>query len=290
MHTIAFGGECDNVLSLDQVEVLLGGGSTLSAMTSRPSPGAGTLGGIECQWDLEDQSAAESEPTSLTISVFADADVPSGLAEEVADARCDPWYDSTVCRLGRAVDGAWIMAATSWLPTEPDSALLDSAITATSANLAKYSAPVRLAAEADWWALTTCEDLGERMGLRDLLGEGYVTGWWEADPSEQIEFRVTASQGVEQVCEWFPDYTSGSASDATAGLISVTVWPGGGWDADNMLAGGSPLSVPGAQRAVTDAEFPDVVRATDGVNALRVIADGADVADVTARLFAAQTR
>lgn len=290
MHTIAFGGECDNVLSLEQAESLLGGASTLSAVTSGPSPGAGTLGGIDCRWDVEDQSSADTRPTSLEISVFADADVPSDLADEIADARCDPWYDATVCRLGRFVDGAWIMAATSWLPTEPDGALLDAAITAVSAHFGDYAAPVPLAAEDDWWSLASCDDLGERMGLRELLGEGYVTGWWEGNPGEQIEFRLTASQGVELICQWFPDYSGAAAADATAGIITVTVWPGGGWDAERLLAGGSPLSVAGAQSAIVDAEYPYIVRATDGVNAVNVNAYGADMADVTARLFAAQSR
>lgn len=289
-HTVAFGGECANVLSLDQVASLLAGSSELSARTARPSPGVGALGGIRCRWDLEDQSSVDSAPTSLEISVFADADVANAIADEIADPRCDPWYDSTVCRLGRAVDGAWIMASTSSLPTEPDSALLDAAITAVSANLGRYAAPVRMPAEENWWAITTCEDLGERMGLRDLLGEGYVTGWWEANPGEQIEFRLTAAQGVEQICEWFPDYDGPGGANATAGTITLTLWPGGAWDSETLLAGGSPLSVSGAQRSVADLEYPDRVRATDGVNAVEVYAVNADGADVTARFFAAQNR
>lgn len=293
-HTIAFGGDCANVLTVDEVHDLIGDGAYPSALTAGAQPGIGTLGGIDCRWDADENGATGPNGVgSIEIRAAALSTVDSLFVAEVADARCDPWTDSTVCRLGRVVGDVWLMASavSGDSETEPHAVLLDSALSSAAGRLAAYPAPVPLAATSGWWTLGSCADLGVRLGLDAVLGEGYVTGWWEGNPDEQLDFRMTRAQGVEQLCQWFPDYTTETGRNADAGIISATLWPGGGWDADRLLAGGTAITVAGAQRAVAGADDPDSVYATDGVNAVRVrTADSAASVDIVARILAAQDR
>lgn len=297
-HTLAFRGDCANVLTIDEVRTLIGPNASPSAPDSRAvNTGIGTLGGIACQWESgEGSMSGPNGVSSLLILAAPLSSVSESLSAEIAGARCDPVYDTSICRLGRAVGDVWLMAGVDSIDdtAAPHADLLDRALTASAARVAAFPEPVRLASTSEWWAMDECTDLGARMGLEDILGEGYVTGWWEGDISEMLEHRLTESQGVERLCQWYPDSERDPSSGISGGVIAATVWPGGAWNADGVLAGGSPITVAGAQRAVVDGQYPEVARAVTAVNAAEAYAylsDGsADVADVLARLLAALDR
>lgn len=287
VHTIAFGDDCANLLTEEEAADLLGAGTQLSEYSDGSSPGLGTLGGIECVWQLPEGGApVANEPEFLVLLATPADTVPADIIDETTSARCDPSYDAMVCRLGRTVDGVWLMASTSWLPTEPDEVLLGGALSSASARLGEYPSPVRLLAGSDWWALSSCDELGTRTGLTEMLGEGYLTGWWEGNPTDTPEYRLTEHEGVEQSCSWLPDYTSEAGTSAQYGIVVAEIWPGGGWDAARLLRGGAAVQVDGADQASSTPESGIV--AVVGANALRVRVHGkGDAAILAAHLIAA---
>lgn len=288
---VAFGGDCANVLTEEQVEEILGAGALpfsewmanydpdYRAPASSPLERAG---GIDCRWMAADD--AEGLPEGVTqIGILA---MPTDAAggEEVAllaDARCDPQYDATNCRLGRTSGATWVMARVgAYIETPPDE-LLVAALDAAEANLAEYPAPVAATREASWWAIRDCDELGEAIDLADFLGPDYRSGYWEGSP--QHENFLLEAAGVGQFCQWSSD-SSAIPEGEEHYIVSLTLEPGGHWRwtdlaADNRL----PADVRGAKDAIrfstaeTDRIASGTTWATDGINVLQVGVEGGHV-------------
>lgn len=253
-----------NVLDGASAGEILGGTWATDERSTGSIGGTGTLGGLWCSWSLDDGADLEdSRPYALDVRVVAASDVPADLAQEVSSARCDAWYDAMVCRRGEITAGLWIVASTSGTTAEPDAALLKETIDAVASRASGFEAPVRSAATEAWWALLPCETLGERMRLAEILASDFVTGWWEGNLGDQLEYRHTDAEGVERICQWYPS----NSEAASQGITTITVWPGGGWDADRLLADGDETTLSGGQRASVSADGLSA-SATDGINAV----------------------
>lgn len=310
--TIAFAGDCDRMLAPAQREAVLGTPAVdrsvlLAAMRQESGrvefpdaiPGAeATAGGLACTWVEGDGSTWGPRQWSALALPAAVAD--PGTVAALADPVCAWSYDTRICRLGASVDGLWILAAVS--PTEadeePPTATLQALIAAVAQNAATGPTPVPAPATSQRWTIATCADLGERMRLAELIGEGYWTGYWEG--SRQPEEDVLEHAGVRQYCQFGTGdaaYESGDASIGASHLVTVTSQPGGAWmwTAEDV-ATGEAVAVPGAQAAQRivpsrpDA-VEDTVRATDGTNLIQVHVTGGLIApELTERAIAALAR
>lgn len=289
-HTIAFAGDCANVLGADGPAAVLGAGATPDDLDGWVDPSFGTLGGIDCRWAIDGTATADN-PTYLQVQAYPLESVPTPLREEITSTQCAATYDSPVCRLGRAAGDVWLLASTAGFseksPTDAEQSLLERALELSQSRLPAFPVPHRAVATDAWWNLTTdCNGLGQRMHLDELLGEGYQTGWWEGDPDKQWDNRLTASQGVERMCQWFPDYSREDANGGKYGMPTLSTFPGAAWDA-SLFTTGEPIQVAGAQNARV---LKHNIVATDGVNVVSLsrVDDIAAAQEVLARFFRAQ--
>lgn len=311
--TIAFAGDCDRMLAPAQREAVLGAPTVdrsvlLAAMRQESErvefpeaiPGAeATAGGLACTWVEGD--GASWGPRQWSALVLPAAGADPGTVAALADPVCAWSYDTRICRLGVSVDGLWILAAVSPMETdeEPPTATLQALIAAVAQNAATGPTPVPAPATPQRWTIATCADLGERMGLAELIGEGYWTGYWEGP--RQPEEDILEHAGVRQRCQFGTGdaaYESGEASIGSAHhLVTVTSQPGGAWmwTAEDVSTG-EAVAVPGtqaAQRIVPSRPelVEDTVRATDGTNLIQVHVTGGLIApELTARAVAALAR
>lgn len=299
--TIAFGGDCDRMVTPAQRESILGGAnrsmddvaaespSEVAQEFPRATPGAeGTAGGLRCDW-IEGSSGLEQ----LRWMLFA---LPSALVDPAtvtafAEPTCAWNYDAQTCRLGATVGDLWILAAAVPMlmdeeaPTETLTALIEAA----RANAASSPAPVPDPATAQRWPIVACAELGERMHLTEVLGEGYWSG--RSEGSRQPEDDLYEHAGVRQFCQFGPD----ESVSGKIGLVTMTTAPGGAWiwsSADDAV--GEVVSLAGAEQArrivgpgaIRDR---DTVRATDGTNLIDVwaVGEGVTAPDIVARAIAA---
>ena len=288
---VAFGGDCGHVLTDAQVEEILGAGAlpfpewmTLHDPDYR-APASGPLeraGGIDCRWMAADD--AEGLPEGLTsVGILAMPTDAAGDAETaaLADARCDPQYDSTSCRLGRTSGATWLMArAGAYLDTPPGE-LLSAALDAAESNLSAYPAPVAAAREDTWWDIRDCVELGKAIDLAEILGPDYHNGYWEGSPQHE-DFLLEAA-GVGQFCQWSSDSAAIPEGEEHY-IVSLTLEPGGHWRWADLAADDRlPADVGGAQQAIRftteggDRISSATTWATDGVNLLQVAIEGGHV-------------
>lgn len=279
---IAFDGDCANVLEPAEIESLLGEGAVLDTQYVPYRVGIETLGGLDCRWSVGDSAQ------SMSVVALPLSEVPDEFRRELGAPACDVFMQAATCRLGRAFGDVWIMTREQSEGLGPDESALNTAVAAAGARVPDYAGPIAPSTQPEWWAARpSCDSLGARMGLSDLLGDGYVTGWWEhLDPTQFWEHRLTADAGVEYACEWFPDYSADNGGDPAYGIVSAWVWPHGTGIADRVLAGGHPIDVVGAQRATIDGQ---TASATDGVNVVAVTAEvKGDPVELLSRFLAAQ--
>jgi len=288
---VAFGGDCDNVLTEAQVEEILGAGALpfpewmAVHYPDYGEPASGPLeraGGIDCRWMAADD--AEGLPEGMTeIGILAMPAEAAGDAETaaLADARCDPQYDSTSCRLGRSSGDTWLMARAGAFMETPPVELLSAALDAAESNLAAYPAPIAAAREASWWDIRDCVELGKAIDLADILGPDYHNGYWEGSPQHE-DFLLEAA-GVGQFCQWSSDSMAIPEGEEHY-IVSLTLEPGGHWRWADLAADDRlPADVNGAQEAIRFvAEGEDRISsattwATDGVNLLLVGVEGGSV-------------
>ena len=266
----AFGGDCTNVLSSEQVESILGPGYSEAA--TPVSGDISLLGDIDCEW-VRSGATGYSEPgvdTGLpegmdTIAVVA---LPADVVKmDLSEPRCDPKYDATMCRMSRIVDGVWLMARAGWHLSSPPVEQLDAALTAAAANLASFPPPVAARSDSDWWELPACDDIAVRIGLSAFLGEGFHSGFWEG--SLQPEDQLRDDAGMLRLCPWSTEGAS-AGPDQEFHIVTLHIMPGGAlrWDALLARADATEISVAGAQAAI---RVGDEVFATDGVNTLGVV-------------------
>lgn len=266
----AFGGDCDNVLAPEQVASILGDGAldkdTWLDEVSSPARGAiqpvplTTLGGIECEWVAAEGAALPEGMSSISVLALpADAVVDVDFSEP----RCEPSYDALNCRMSRVEDGVWLMARAGWYVESAPVEQLDAALTAAATNVASFPSPISAARDSAWWQLPTCDDIAAEIGLGELLGTAFDSGFYEGSP--QPEHELLDDAGVSRLCPWFTDVESMAADDPFH-ILTLQIMPGGAVWWDDMVAhpSASPLEIDGAEAALTvDGRY---VFATDGVN------------------------
>lgn len=292
----AFDGDCAQVLTAADREAILGPGSlTADEWFAENYPDAprsvgadATLlaGGVSCRWMPAAEADLPEGMEDLWIEIYPEEVVPTDVRTALAEPRCDPQYDSSGCRLARSVDGTWVMARAGWLLYEPPVDVLSLALDTVAANLAHSQAPVAATPTEQWWAIPECDAFGDQLGLSEMLGEGYHSGYWEG--SAQFEDLILAGAGVRQFCQY------SSAESIPDGyefmILSVTVEPGGAltWD-DGPVDDEVSVDIPGAEQAFSGSTSG--VRATDGTNTVTVASEGDDAdALVAERVLAELSR
>lgn len=287
-HTIAFDGSCADMLPADRLESLIGADAALVDTSRQADVGLGTLGGLQCVWrTASGASASPSGALTLSVDALPASAVADDLADEVSTARCDYELGLATCEVGEGSDGTWITARASYDALErpsdvqPLTDLVTSTLAAVASSASGAVMPVALQTAPEWWRLgLDCTEFGNRLGMADFLGEQYVTGWWEGDPTARWEYRVPSRAGTTQVCMWFPD-AAASAPSATYGLTSVTLSPGGSWDRDRLLSLGNRVELAGGRIAVVDGTRAVAV---DGVNVASVDVGSGATGDPTVLL------
>ncbi|MCR2793902.1 hypothetical protein NQ156_12580 [Microbacterium sp. zg.Y625] len=276
----AFDGDCANVLTQQQVESILGVGATDQASWSEANAGASarrgidlnaesTAGGLECTWMGGEGAGLPEGMDGISVYALPEAAV-TGV--DFSDPRCEPSYDSTLCRMSRVANGVWLMARAGWQLSAPPVEQLDAALTAAAANLASFPAPVSATRGSTWWELPSCDDIASHIGLSDLAGAN-LYGGFEGGPSPQPEDELLDDAGVARRCAWFTD--SGSADPAgRSASFALEIMPGGAgwWDDVAAHPDATAVTIPGAEGAiVTGEEGTHIAVATDGVNVLRAV-------------------
>lgn len=274
MPTIPFDGDCTQVLTAEQLNELLGEGWMTRAEwleshgIADPSVGPdsiGTLGGLECGWHAAVDAAAD-RPGSLTVTLLAPDSVPAQFAGDYSAVTCDPVYDWTTCRIGSTVKGTWVMVAFGY-GAGATGDLVEPGLSAVARNLVDPLASRAVDRQSDWWTLPACESLGEGMRLEELLGAGYVNGYWEGSASPDDELLEQA--GVELRCPWFSDFQV----EPDGHITSLALAAGAAWNWDEIVAttAAEDVVIGGAKDAVF-VKYPPysegTLYATDGVNVL----------------------
>lgn len=298
----AFDGDCDQMLTSEQRDELLGAGSLTSAEQYRlgdaDRPVAvdvdpiGTLGGLACTWSAGDGADLPEGVATLTATVVPAAEVTNEFAARYSVVTCEPQYDSTNCRLGQVFGAVWVGASAGWGPVEgaPDE-LLRAAVDAVAANLSAATQPRRAVATDDVWSIPDCADLGEAMGLEELIGP-YLHGYWEG--SEQPEEVLLAAAGVFRACPLFSDNERMDESDEFH-IFAPQVAPGLGWQWLELRAqAAEPTLVEVDVAGAADAFAVDwghgshKAFATDGTNVVSVYESDLDLAaEVLSRMITA---
>lgn len=281
--TIPFGGDCTRVLTDAQLDELLGAGwvpfeEQLRAWAPQQVlvpivDTLGTLGGLECAW----WSEGEDELEKLDVMVLPAASVPEPFAADFSEARCDPAYDVTLCRLAATVDDVWIMATASRDFAEPPVQVLEATIDAVAATAGSSFDGVAAEATADWWSVPECEALNEQIALEEAIGT-YRNGYWEGNV--QPEEVLLRDASVQAIC---PSSTDGEAPDGGHYIISPVVAPGGAWQWDALSAtdGMEPVTIAGASEALQfTGTHSNALYATDGVNVVTMTLDAEEPVEV----------
>jgi hypothetical protein len=276
--TVPFGGDCSRVLTSSQLDALLGEGWKTraemdAAWGARTYPDItnimfGTLGGLECTWYAGDSAAAGV--WSLSVLLLPEEQAPPAFAAEYAQARCDPSYDANGCRVGRSADGVWAMAGVYISNAEAPAVMLDDAVAYALSNARDGFDGVAAERQEDWFTLPDCESFAQAIRLEEVLGTGYVNGYYEG--VEQPEQALLTSAGVGLTCPWFS--VDGSAPNGGSFIISATIGAGSSWSWERIAAtdGALPVTVAGAVDAVTfDVNDGRLwLYATDGTNVIQL--------------------
>ncbi|RKE60282.1 hypothetical protein [Microbacterium sp. AG238] len=300
---LAFDGDCDQMLTSEQRDELLGAGLHTGAEHQRMDDAdlpvavdfdpVGTLGGIACSWFADEGTDLPDGVDALTVTVVPATEVSNEFAARYSVATCEPKYDSTSCRLGRVVGDAWIGASAGWGPAEAPNDLLTAAIDAVSANLPTATQPRRAVATDDVWSVPDCIWLGEAMGIEELIGP-YLHGYWEG--SEQPEEVLLAAAGAFRTCPLFSDGERIDYDTQEFHILAPQVAPGLSWQWDEVRARAQESStfvevdVAGAADAfaVDWGHGSHKAFATDGTNVVSVYESDLDLAaQVLARMLTA---
>ncbi len=274
--TIPFDGDCTQVLTAEQLNELLGEGWMTRAerlvsdgIVDRPDVRSiGTLGGLKCEW-FPASETGESVPVSrLSVTLMAPDAVPASWVRGYSALACEVVYDWSTCRVGATVAGTWVMAAADFV-VESTGDLAESGLDAVSENVAGSVVSRAADRQPDWWTLPDCESLGEEMRLQELLGEGFISGYWEGEPSP--DQRMLSEAGVEQLCPWFTN--TAQSPEAEFHITDLLIAAGAAWNWDEIAAtsAAEEVAITGAEDAVFISYPPNgegTLYATDGVNVL----------------------
>lgn len=287
--TVPFGGDCTQVLTDAQLDELLGAGwvpfeEQLQAWDPQQVLVAevdtvGTLGGLECAW----WSEGADELEKLDVMVLPAASVPDDFAADFSEARCDPSYDVTLCRLAAAVDDVWIMATAARDFDEPPVQVLEATIDAVATTTSGSFDGAAADRTEEWWPVPDCEALNDEIALQELIG-AYRNGYWEGNV--QPEETLLRSASVQAIC---PANTSdGAAPDGGHYILTPVVAPGAAWQWDALAAveGMEPATIAGASEALQlSATYSTALYATDGVNVVTITLDKDEPVEVAAEIL-----
>jgi len=296
--TPPFGGDCSRVLDDAQLDDLLGDGwktaeemfeewGTVTTEYIGLTP-LRTIGGLACTWFVgEDVPLGEVQ--HLEVTVAPAAEVPADFTARYAEPLCESSYDGAFCRQVRIVGDAWVMARAGISMEDTFDAFLARALDHAETSLSGGIDAVPVDRNSSWWQVSECDSLGKAMRMHEVLGENYITGFWEG--SEQPEQILLREGGVGIMCQWITGNDELSP-DGQHHIITLLTSQGGEWEWEAIAAHDDveEIAVVGAERAATYSprELPFVF-ASDGVNVLLV--DGGDsvefVSDLAARALAA---
>lgn len=282
----AFGGDCANMLAPEQLQPIIGGGIVDTATWSAqnhwdpdfvPAPelayGA-AAGGLECSW-----RATEGASLSITVLAMPTRVMPTHL--DFTEPRCDERYDMLECRASRTVGETWLLALQQHgFDADADTSGLVAALDAAGANLAGHPSPVPAERTDAWWNLPGCEELGSRIGLADLIGEGYHEGVPEGTLAT-AETTLLEHAGLGLTCPWFAFSEAELHHDA----VTLEVAPGAASQWERLVdhPSAAAIEVLGAASAMTVPDQGRIV-ATDGVNVIIVTGYEEDSGDLVRQL------
>jgi hypothetical protein len=236
---IPFGGDCANVLSVDDV------GAWLGTPVHEPeqlwvSPQTPMSGGLTCLWVATGAYQwGYLEVTVFPLSLFEPTDTAP-----VSPAQCE----SVTCHAAARIDGTW--AAFKYVGnTAPDSEItlrrvggaeLEEVISIVRSHSAGYAPPRPAERGTSWWPGSGCEIVAGAMPA----GVQFLTGLESSRDFIKYPGAVIglAELGVD-VCYW---------EDPTYGRLILEIIPGGGafYDAVAELPDAKPVAVPGSDGAI----------------------------------------
>ncbi len=299
----AFDADCDQMLTVEQRDELLGAGSLSQLEQYRAwdadTPAVvdfepmGTLGGLACTWFAGEGADLPEGVGNLTMTVVPAAEVSNEFTARYSVAMCEPSYDASYCRLGRVAGDVWVGASAGWGAVDAPNNLLTAAIDAVAANLSTATQPRRAAVADDVWSIPDCVWLGEAMGLEELIGP-YLHGYWEG--SEQPEEVLLAAAGAQRTCPFFSDGERMDYETDEFHILTPQVAPGLGWQwgevRDRAAASSTLVGVDVAGAADSFAadwgRGSQKVFATDGTNVVSIYESDLDLAaQVLSRMLTA---
>lgn len=280
----AFGGDCANALTLDEVAAVTGVGMVLHEPAWR-SGAEGLQGGLVCTWT---DPTGYASPTVRLITYPASV-VPADVQE--AASACDG--ADYQCAVSGTAGDTWLYLSVT--PTVEETAgrgLWEAAASRASGFAAPRSEP----RTADWWPATSCEQLEQDVDLQAATGWesiAYAPPQYDAGPSP---FTLPERVGGVSWCEFSGTPAAGGSSGAS---ISIRLIPGGGEYFGRIAAseGAVPVEVEGALEAaaVADDDLWEghfaMTAATDGVNlvivGVSVLDESTDGAPIASAVLAA---
>lgn len=275
-----FGGECGNVLGPDRLTTVLDADAVLQE--TEPDAYTIALGVLECEW------WSESVGRDLSIHAFPAEVVSPEIVAAYSEPICEWDYDIVVCKVGGTSAGVWIAAQSAEpqyaMPEEPPE--LISAALALAAAAAGDHEPGRSFSPGVPAEKLDCTQLGEAVGVAELVGQAAVPGFPTGGVNAGLVPRIAIDAGVYEWCAW-------TVYDLDQWLpyvwYEVYRFAGWAWDSIPAFSGDElePIDVPGAVAARFDPQYGHVV-ATDGIHVVSVsTGDGVDVVDAAARMLQA---
>ncbi|MGR6742376.1 hypothetical protein ACU6RU_10130 [Microbacterium sp. F1-18] len=287
----AFDGDCDQMLTVEQRDELLGAGSITAAEQialwdpERPVPvGAdpvGTVGGLACTWYAAEGVEPAAGVRNLTTMVLPAAAVTNEISAAYSVAFCEPNYDSSACRFGVRVGDNWVSATAGSEVYEAPEELLAASVEAVSRNLASATKPRAVDRTEQTWSIPDCVELGEAIGLEDIIGP-YLHGYWEG--SQQPEEVLFASAGIARSCPMFSDSERLDYDTHEFRILTPLVTPGLGWQWNQLRTGAAETAVAVDVAGAADSFGVDrgygsmLVFATDGTNVVSMSSQDVEVA------------
>ncbi|OAZ43032.1 hypothetical protein A9Z40_14325 [Microbacterium arborescens] len=297
----AFDADCDQMLTVEQRDELLGAGSITVAEQialwepERPVPveadPVGTVGGLTCTWFAAEGVEPAAGVRNLTTMVLPAAAVTNEIAAAYSVAFCEPNYDSSACRFGVRAGDDWVSATVGSEVYEAPEELLSAAVEAVSRNLASATKPRPVDRIDQTWSIPDCVELGEAIGLEDIVGP-YRHGYWEG--AEQPEDVLFASAGIALTCPMFSDGERLHYDTHEFRILAPLAAPGLGWQWKQLRTGNAEAAVAVEVAGAADSFGVDrgygsvLVYATDGTNVVSMWSQDAEVAaQVLSRMLTA---
>lgn len=267
----AFGGECEDVVDIEALSAAID--ATLIVETERGDTGIGTLGGLNCVWRTAVGGSA------VRMSAFPLDVVPAATRAAYAEPVCEGYlYDGSGCRVAISNDHTWMLITADAYEWDDNGGAIDGSagvrltgvLPLFETALSTAPAPRAAARADDWWPVTSCEELGARLPLEEMLGADGVEPGYPAGFGTDVPYELAKESGATIDCKWHAYPPAGLSA------IFVRAYPGGAWDWDGIVGAAATLrplndaAVGGATSAVTGVggwrPESSYLAASDGVN------------------------